>query len=563
MRRKLSSLFMLLAIPLMSQPVLNEVELSFAFRSEQNRSAIKAYLRFNSFANDSLRLLFHQSVDSVKLEQGRIKQKLAFRQNDQRLQISIPRYLDERSRIVVYYAFLWRENTSPYLQRSGEAWVLNALNLVEEEKHFAQPGFFYPVLGNSPHHLKVNINLPAQLNFELPGEVQFTLSEENQTHYFTGTAQALKPEAFYLVIGQFEEAKTFVEEEALTDELKRSLAALELEQKISPALDYFAAQTGRLLTENDLEKIAGLKRPDSAGFLLTRQEVQISADKFESIRAAALYFARGERARANELEYEYFLNSMGPEWEIRTLRKRLQGNREQGDFFWRRYLNRVLAQQKDELRLSDTAQLSASVQSREQAYLFFAREMYQRRKPVEIAVSYRYLGPQARQLLLFSQPDTNLRLALPLRVEVITATGETQMVDSFVALGRRDTLSIPLAGAPKSLRVHLDSLLPVALNDQRPQTYLLYDLAQAKSAAQRQKALMTLLDSSNPSLKATVIGIALDNPDVRVQMRAMQAVETLNPSGKARLEFGLRKLAEKAAVPIVQQKARELVNKLY
>lgn len=563
MRRKLSSLFMLLAIPLLAQPVLNEVELSFAFQPEENHSHIRAYLRLSKLEYDSLRLVFHQKADSVKLEQGRIKQKLAFRQNKQRLQIGLPHHLDERARIVVYYTFHWREKDSPYLQKSGDAWVLNALNLVEKQKNYAQPGFFYPVIGNGPHQLKANLRLPPRLNFELPGKLEFTLHAENHTHYFTGTEQAIRPEAFYLVIGDFEEAEKFVEDEELAQGLRSNLAVLQLEQKISPALQFFSTHTGRLLTESDLEKIANMDDPDTAEYFLKPKEAQMATDKFARIQAAALHFAQGDIHQANELHYEYFKNSMGPEWEMKTLRRRFQRNKAEGEFFWRQYLNLVLARQHEKLRLADTAQLARPVQNGEQAYLYFAREMYKRRKPVEIEVHYRYLGQQARQLVIFSQPDTNLNIAIPLQVEVITANGNSHIVDSFVSLLPRDTLSIPLAGAPKSLHLHLDSLLPVELNDQRPQTYLLYDLGQAKSAALRQEALLTLLNTANQSLKATVIGIALSNPDVRVQMRAMQAVESLNPTGKTRLEFGLRKLAEEATVPMVQQKAQELVHKLY
>lgn len=563
MRRQLSSIILLFAIPLLSQSPLKEVELSLPFQPGKASSHLVAYLSFKQYSNDSLRLIFSLPADSVKFEQGRVKQKLSFRQKKNELILDLPKDLDARSRIVVYYQFQWQEGKSPYLQKSGKAWVLNALNLVEKEKTFAQPGFLYPVIDNQPHHLKVNLHLPQKLNFELPGKLEYTVSSEKSNYYFTATEKPIKAESFYLVLGDFEDAEEFVEEEGLAQALRGNLAAIQIEQKIGDALSYFSTQSGRLLVEGDLEKIARVENFDTSGFFLQAHDVDANPETMALLKAAALYFSKGNKSEANKLHYAYFENKLGENWELKFLHKQLGKKVNRPDFFWQQYLNRLLQEQNENLNLSDTSQLIAAPQSKNDAYLWFAREMYKRRQPIKLTVNYRYLGSKSQQLLLFSQPDSMLRTAIPLEVLIYTAGEEVQHISNFIQLGLNDTLRIPLRGAPNSLRLRVDSLLPVELNDQRPQTYLLYELGQGESPAIQQEALLALLNNSNQALKATVVGIGLGSKDARVQMRALQAVESLNASGKAKIELSLRNLAKNASVSIVQQKARELINRFY
>src|SRR5690606_35281253 len=106
-----------------------------------------------------------------------------------------------------------------------------------------------------------------------------------------------------------------------------------------------------------------------------------------------------------------------------------------------------------------------------------------------------------------------------------------------------DTLSFPLAGAPRAVKVSFGEYFPGFISDRRPDTYDLYLLTKAENEYGRREALQNLFETSNANLFSTTLGIAMDDRDPSIRMEALRHAGNLPLPAQLKLENTLRKLA--------------------
>ena len=124
---------------------------------------------------------------------------------------------------------------------------------------------------------------------------------------------------------------------------------------------------------------------------------------------------------------------------------------------------------------------------------------------------------------------------------------------------QQDTLFIEIAEAPRSLYLDPDPWGLISWRENRPLTYLLYDLSQGPSPKIRRQALLKLLESAQPKLLTTVVGVALDSEDPELRKLGLEKFSSLRPDGKNRLRSSLEAMAQDEADVKLKQKAQELL----
>ena len=71
--------------------------------------------------------------------------------------------------------------------------------------------------------------------------------------------------------------------------------------------------------------------------------------------------------------------------------------------------------------------------------------------------------------------------------------------------------------------------------------------------------MLKLLESAQPKLLTTVVGVALDSEDPELRKLGLEKFSSLRPDGKNRLRSSLEAMAQDEADVKLKQKAQELL----
>jgi len=179
------------------------------------------------------------------------------------------------------------------------------------------------------------------------------------------------------------------------------------------------------------------------------------------------------------------------------------------------------------------------------------------RKALVVDINYRLMARENRLYLYTKFADS---IVLPTEITgQLSFQADSQRFDIKANLKQQDTLFIEIAEAPRSLYLDPDPWGLISWRENRPLTYLLYDLSQGPNPETRRQALLKLLESAQPKLLTTVVGVAMDSEDPELRKLGLEKFSSLRPDGKNKLRSSLEAMAQDEADVKLKQKAQELL----
>lgn len=529
------------------------LELFWSYQEKEDQS-IRAYIEGLS-SGETCYLLRDATILSVQRSEGRLKEKLPFSYDKQKLCIQIPQNWTANSRLFIQYQLPWSQlDNSPFINLLEPGMVLNALN-IEEAPGSGQNGIFFPAPASGvAQWIRLNLHLPKGLHLESPLENEYLVKEAQRISYFLKSEQPVLMPNFYLAIGDF---KKFDVDDFPLD-LSAQLEQLEterintFEQEFQSVLRYLSEKQDRIFLREDLIALADLKPSNQVPNFPRFEEIPLAANYQK--RVLALF----ENAFKEESEREwaaYWHQELSPEkWNFLLENHRKEGD--QNPLYWEYRLAAHLA--KANLHWQDS---SRAISHQDSLLIQNAKYFLNRRRPIEVMVKYRLYMPEKRFYFYTEHGDTNLTLAASLQ-GMLYFKDDSLAFRADGTLAAEDTLFTGIEEAPRSIYLNDDSDGLILWQDQRPLTYLLFDLAHAPKAHQRKAALLELLEKAPSKLLTTSVGIALDSEDPEIQLLGLSKVKDLSPDGRARLKESIIALAADASNVKVKQKAAELLQNL-
>jgi hypothetical protein len=515
---------------------------------------LSAYLSTDT-SHETCYLLLDAEILEVRLSEGRLKESLSYRYANSELCISLDDKHDPRARIFIRYRLKKQSlEGSPFVNFLDPGLVINALNM-EGEAGSGSPGLLFPSpLEGRAQRFRLNLKLDHDLNIESPLETEYRVVEDEYIAHFLLSSTALSMKDFYLAIGEFRrfDADDLEDEIAKQNEAIAAERAERFERDYKKVLYFISEKQNRIYTNESLKKLAALAPSETKPSFPKISELPGEATKLR-ISLALVENAFEEQWPQHWASYwQEQLDSL--DWQ-----KILRNHQAEGDssyLFWQFRLASHLA--KANLKWADTLRPQSKTDS---LRLNKARYFLAQRKPLSISIRYRLqMQKQALEFYL-EHGDTNL--VLPLRLAGELHYEDQQKTFSInAALKAEDTITLAIEKAPRSLYLKEDPEGLLIWQEQRPLNYLLYDLSKAPSPALQRAALLELLESAAPKLKATVVGIALDSGEPDLQLLGLSKVKELNTNGLARLKSSIEDLAAEASNVKVKQKAREVLEEL-
>lgn len=542
---------------LAAQPVdILRTELSLWFETPftaQGQVRAKAIVGFrqNKGADSLLFLSKGLLIQAVRQSEGRLKDSLPFFTRRDSLWVKTPEASENGlSELAFFYKIpLVRES----VQIAPDFMAFNPFNL-ESGLDLGRAGAFYPSLPGDACFMQVNLTLPKEENSALPATLSFiTDNGDGTVSHFWDSPGPISPEQFYLVIGKFEASQP----EELTEELtfvqldKTKLRAEKLRPRLAPFLSFLEEEA----SDSTLSLIDSLAHRPMRGFYLSAADASAAPAQFELEKSAALFYENDDTILASQRIFDYYRARQSEAWLRKIVESKWQNldglpedqqkvTTRQRLGFW--LMESGFATHLDSLRL-DTA---------------LQKPMVESRKFPQVSVSYRYVSSDGAQHILYQQ-DTSLAplYAIPALVTVIN---KKDTLRSYHFLDKAEgVVKVRTNLVPQYVDVDLGRLFPGRLSDRKPETYNLYLLSNARTTEARQRALLELFNTTNPNLFSTVLGIAMDDADATLRLKAVQRAGDLNLPARQKLKSTLLKLAENDPDSEVRAEAQRLTAKYY
>lgn len=481
-------------------------------------------------------LLYAASVTEVRVWQGRLKQKLNYSFSSNTLTVDATGY---KSIFVTYTLNL---NDAAHLGESSIDQIGLGLNTKAASgiTSDTRAELWFPHTGSFNYPVKINVLLPSQWTYRTSYPTSYTVENGAQTAVFLESP--VPHEAFYLLAGDFAKMQvpdllevvelSYAEEvEARAKDLKKQQAeflAYAQQQNISDQEIYNADSIAQTITTKIYPLTLDFYN-DEANMLYQTMLLQ----KHDTLVASLLLYRFLNRKTepsiiAGELATDSFSK---PQL-----------------FVWLNYYLR-----KHNLSLADSSKVNLNEAQRIAIHL--AKAVWENQKLPELDLNYKY--SDNLMYVFAKKPAVQIPLALS-----YVLNGKRHDTIFNTSNATTDTLKIASQGAPYLIYAHKEQLTPAAVHNHMPDNYWLYLLGKG-SDIEKREALSALLNTSNANLKATVIGIALDDADPRIRVKALEKAGDLTIVGQNRLKTTLINLQTQDPNPQVQDLAKEWVEKYY
>lgn len=522
------------------------------FYSEGETQVFEAWLKSSEQGPQQWRLQNAQ-IQEVRLSEGREKQELEFLYEGDALTYTVPENSNPNHEVYLRYTISWSKlKASPFINLLGPGLVLNVLNMEDDLGNGTYGELFPAIYYGSTQDFQLALKLADDLKLSLPLELDFRVEEPGLQTLFYREELGLNMRDFYLALGDFRR----FEPEDIAMDIEEQQRALEDERidafqgRYLDVINYVGLAADWMFTREGMLGLSGIEPSNRAPEFPRLEEVSRSLeDKRIELAIIQEFFPE-------QWPYHWvqFAQKRMPDsaW-AQLLRSHLNAG-DSGLLFWQSYLEHELHQRK--LSWKDTAK---TLEAKDSLLLARATYFLRRRKPLKLQVQYRMNFQEQEMRLITSSADTNLSILVELSgLAYLKADTLDWKLEDII--GPQDTLSLPIPESPRALYLNEDSSGLIIWEETRPLNFLLYDLSQRNRPQQRRAALLNLLETANPRLKATVVGIALDSGDPELQHLALDKVSELRPDGRLRLQSTLEALADQNEDVKLKQKARALLQ---
>lgn len=522
--------------------------------------------------DDTLYLALYQGqVDSVFWREGRRKQALDFGHSREGVwRLALPAKRDPRAKVEIFYRLSWASLQSLGLEQGQSDYTSLRFPL-----DTVAPAYLFPRRSNIEGlYLRLHLLLPK--DWEYGGDFNALFQVE------TGQGTAHYFEQKYLFPGYF--VLHFGPRAALA---KAQLAQLERQVEKKPDTVYAKPSSDYVAFIRKEAKPARLQQPAlkprryelasrpkinqeqpqlSPGFFFYPDELPLEAQDevlFAREQKLALRLHDYDTNAARRAHWQYYVESLGDEWAESLLARRYRLEQWDDPLFWEAYLSRYLATFDTSYNCLDSLSFEGDqLAQTASAALSTAAYLNRYRRPIILELRFRYHRPSGGIELI---PQVSLEgeeaLAVPITI-YWQDQNEMHKRDTTINLRGGDTLRVATRGSPRTAFVSLPPFSAVELSEVRPESYFLYELVKGPGLERKQAALERLLETQNPNLLATVIGVALRGEDADLQIRALEKAPFLSQDGLLKLKNSLEQKAREASREELRLLARLALERL-
>ncbi len=499
------------------------------------------------------------SIQSIKLMEGREKRPLTYRLENQQLIIEMPVEIQGRYRVAINYKINLKEKElQNFLQQTPDLLVMNPFN-ARSNIALGTAGAFYPSLAGDASIMLLNITMKAEKRISYRGTIQFETDNQNGTiSQFWRSDAPVAPENFYMVIGEFKdiEAEDLEEELELTSLELRKIKVFNAKKDMLTAIEFLGLKPDAL-TDSEFAYVDSLSNLSQTGFFITGNEpdLGITAEDLKRARALKLYINQNDTSAVATEVYNLFVATNGKGWEDRLMDYKWQ----QREILSEEDAGRVLRYRLNRWQSSNPELFAVLTPQEIDTALF--EPMLQTFQFPEISISYRYVAGDTALYVRYLQ-DTTKAPVLTLPVEVTFTTDEGTFKKIKKLTGVSGEAKVKSTRIPNLASVSFGEYFPGRVTEKKPDTYLLYQLGQAKSTTDRREALLGLFKTNNPNLFSTALGIAMRDSDAGLRLLALQNAGELNVPAQQKLRSAIIQLAEDSNAEI-SRLAKSLESKYY
>ena len=506
-----------------------------------------------------VRLDFHpDSLYSVRIRQGRLKDFIPFRREGNEIVLELGSWQNRPERISIAFAYsinLSNPENQAYIRNNVGVLSLNGFNAYNPAG-LGISGLFFPSRAEDACTFQVNISVPEDYTVFTIGEPEFRVVDKNITHHFWSSKEPMQAPSFYLITGALieDELDDIDEVYSFSETNLADIRALNLRNENAELLRILEEETGFSVNDSLLlvaDSLSAAHSPDLQ-VLSSRQSTPFTnLQNWLLLRASS-----GDSLYATYLGYTYQAAQESSLWPVLATQKYLE-----------EHVNDTLVSPKF-LALQTTLWLQGFYPGYDprtppdsSAYTNLAESVMNSSALPRLDISYRYSN--GIQNIIIKQ-DTGYVRAFAIPMEVTVYLRDTVIRAERVSQAiPEDRVQIPASASPQAVRVETGKYFPGYVEDNRPDVYNLYQLSNAQTEEERMDALTRLFRTSNTNLFSTTLGIAMDDPNARIRVMALERAGNLNVPAQLKLKDTLLKMSRTDPDPEVQEKAKALVLKYY
>lgn len=498
-------------------------------------------------------------ITEIRLSEGRLKESFRFTHKGNVLTI-FGLSLNQGDRVTLFFDYYILPDIDQQQRLSLESENLLVLN-PDKLRHGIEgsataAGNFYPALPADASELLVDISVPESYKSKLPGQMEFQTDNQDgsYSHYWRSNAP-VKPEDFYLMAGNFESLQGESLNQYLNEKEGEQIGhhAGQLRKHLEPVFNYF--QRNLKLSDEELLNLDRLSRTELAGFYLTAEDVHSPPYTFKLEQAAFLNNYQFDTTRASREHLKYYLQICGEDWSKDLL-----------DSHWDNFETQNSNDQQLTLYLArhiwyQQNRWTQNLDSLKTERLFW-QKMEKSREPPVIQLDYSFRYKEKAQFISFMQ-DTALAPAYSIPLEVLAVTNGDSSYSYHWISGAKGDLVFERNTPPQYIEASFGKYFPGMVMERRPEAHYLYQLSHTRDEIEKRRALQLLFNTDNPNLFATIVGIAMRDPDRELRTAALNRVDQVNETGLMKLRPTIMELIENDPDSANRQLAKAIAEKHY
>lgn len=497
-------------------------------------------------------------VSGVKLREGRLKAPLDFTHSESVLTITLPEKAREKVNVEIEYIIDMDDpEMELFVQSTEGVLAFNSMN-ANVGKPMGRVGMFFPAIAGDPFVMKLNVSTDENENIGFPGFEEYKVSFDGGMAHFWKSKGTLLPESFYLIIGTFEEfdAEEIEEEFMLGEIVLKQMKFEKSKRSVSPYMQLYGLEVNSI-ADSEYAIVDSLSKKDFSSYFLQPGDLpKVTEEQYKKEAAIALYLSDEEEEEASQKHESAYRKKYGDTWWQSRMNEKWK-NRKQ---LSQNHLEKVLTYRLMQYR-KHNPQYMAAIGSAELDTGLIKLVMDTREMP-SVSFSYRYISGDTALYVSYKQ-DTAVTPVYHFPVRIAIVAGEMKDTAWRVVRQPEGRFKVHFERAPNMASIGVGHYFVGTIHDNKPDTYNLYQLSNAKTKDEREEALMGLFETSNPNLFSTALGIAMDDENPEIRSKAIAYATDMNAAAQRKLKDTLINLSKNDPNAEVREKADVLVKKYY
>ncbi len=535
-------------------------------KDQNHKSESSLLLEFRE-TSDKLDFNFaNHPISQIRKVEGRDKSHFEFKHEKGRLHIKLDKLYHKGDKLKLKFSYRFKIPAQIDIAIYDNINNILALNPnvfmdVDQDLSFN----FFPSLNNQQAYIKTNISFPTEVNSICMGELEFITVNGNSISHYWSTKDEKPLRKFFIRVGNFEGFQIKETEDDPLEDVNLIYPAaskrITLRENLEKSFDFYKDKTNLIINDSLIDLIDKLsnKGPDLE-FYLQYEDIEraVSRKVFQQEQIMALLASKNDTLKASMLNLEWNIKEHEKSWLSETILDKWPDSvsvsiskitAQTHLHYWKKEIGEILAAHSQHITDSIIKD--------------FSKDLILSGKLPQFEINYRYIDSKKGLFITIEQDTINAQAYSSLLLLSVYLK-DTVVNQSFVVRALpKDTIIIALWESPRSAEVFAGEYFPGFIRENKPDAYHLYMLMNAKKEEKRERALVELLETKNENLFSTVLGIAMDNANAFIRLKALNKAQNLKPVAQRKLKDTFKRLSEWDTEERIKIKASELVEKYY